>query len=348
MAYRHTLEPFTISVYMPPRLIKLLLRTDTGYATVRVPYVNKESKEFYELEEFYGTAFLKHVLPDFYGFQSNVVKVKNFIELRKVNFQGLKEFDRQSVRLVLTKWQDCRSSMKLSKFIDPGEAFMRASAFKRLCELFSIQGFNATLNSALSRLRQQNSVLLLIEPAGVLLHRRPETVNTLKPLAFLSNKYYYKRPGMKTFLRRLNEEPYCSVAFYSAYDAKKLTTLFRYTRSKIAKLTEDISMYGRSHCGNALPSGKPMKDLSLIWQTSWAKKQRFEAHNTVLVDWSREATNNYASNSLLVSKFDEHALLHCPSRRGLEHLRSYLKGLLERYEYDVRVYLEERAFVPYS
>mmetsp|Transcript_8062 Transcript_8062/g.15856 ORF Transcript_8062/g.15856 Transcript_8062/m.15856 type:complete len:349 (-) Transcript_8062:388-1434(-) len=348
MACRHNLDPFSVSAFMPPRIIKFLFKTDTGFGSVQVPYFSVDTKEFTGLEDFYGTAFLKHVVPDFYGFQSNVVKVKEFIETRQVNFEGLREFDKQSVRLLLTKWQDSGSSLKLRRFIDPKEAFKRAAAFSRLCDLFSIQGFKGCTNSALSRLRQRNSVLILIEPAGILLHRRPDTVNTMKPLTEINHKYYYKRPGTKAFLRRMQEEPYCQVGFYSSYETSKLDTLFKNTKPKLRRLTENFMMFGRRHCSKALSNGKPMKDLSRIWQTSWARKHRFEAHNTVHLDWSCEATREYASNVLLASKFDEHALLHCPSRRGLEHLRTYLKGMLERYEFDVRVYLQEKSFVPYS
>jgi hypothetical protein len=333
---------------MAPRLIKFIFKTNSGCTTVRVPYFSADSSEFAGLEEFYGSAFLKHVLPDFYDFKSNVVKVKEFIETRFVNFEGLSEFDHQSVRLLLTKWQDSSAALKLSKYNDPREAFRRAAAFKSLCELNMIQGFNAPVSSALSRLRQRNCVLVLIEPGGILLHRRSEPVDTLKPLTRIQSKFYYMRPGAKALLRSLRDESQCCIAFYSAYEANKLTQLFKRTRPRLARLTEDFSFFGRRHCGKSLQSGKPRKDLSRIWSTSFAKKRHFGAHNTVLVDWNCEVTRDYSANVLLVPRFDEHGLLNCPSRRALEHLRSYLKGLLAKYEYDVRSYMDETPFVPYS
>lgn len=347
MACKFDLEPFTVSSYMAPVLIKFIIKTSTSLGTIRVPYVSPDSREFAGLEEFYGVGFMQHVLPEFYGYSANIIKIKEFIQTRYVDFTELKDIDLHSVRLLMTIWQDGSASFKLGKYSDPQKAFEQAAAAKRLCDLFSIPNFNCTVNSALSRLRDRNSVLLLIEPAGVLIQRQPDPLRGLRFFAKFNHKFYYKRPGTKTFLRKLQAEPNCSLAFYSTYEASRLTNLFKHTGPRFAKLTEDTAIFGRRHCTKQ-SDGKHIKDLRKIWQTSWARKQRFGAHNTVLVDWNIEVDPENSSNNLYIAKFNESELQDPVAPRHLDDILLYLKDMLKRYEYDVRVFLKQVPYISSS
>jgi hypothetical protein len=342
---KQTLTPgFVINTLTPITCIKFLIKLSKSSFSLAVPAFIKESVEFNQLEEVLGKVLLIHLLPDYYGYKDNILKLNGSLQVRTVDFSNYPEITATFIAIVLGYWADFSMILKHRKDASKRRLFKDYSEVQKGMEVIPVPGFEQRIEYGLNSTRTEQSILVLIEPSGTLFYRSEEKIDTPNtscqlPAYKSGSRFYYTRPGAKKFIQKLSEIPRITVGFYSRLNSHNLSKFFKYIRLS----TDSYKVFSQKYCTSPSP-GLKSKDLTRIWQTGWSRKQGFCKHNTVLVESCLEKAS-WHSNLILMTSYNIHRLKHCPSKRCLKNLLQYLTQLANESNYDVREFLSKNPFL---
>lgn len=292
------------------------------------------------LEEFYGQIFLLHVVPEKYGYQSNVIRQKGPLQVRFIDFSPY-PITRTFLKLIFSFWRDLSSSI---------QPFPSASAFQELSALWDcfivlpVPGLESRVQETLESVRKGQAVLVLMEPNGTLFYRSEEEVQAGSREVHwdwnIGKRYYYLRPGSRKCLEKLQSHPRCLLYFYTSLSNPTCEALF-------PLLSPSVPYFSANYCDKHLPDS-PQKQLSRVWKTSFSISQGFGPHNTVLVESQYERCGSIRQGLVLMPPYTKHELVNCQSKVPLQHLYAYLADLLTCSNYDLTDYMDSHPFTAYT
>lgn len=341
MSKRFLASSFEVSLSPCITCYKLLIRLNQGVYKDFVRAYEWESAAMERLEGYYGLIFMLHVVPEKYGYQSNVIRQKGAVQVRYIDLSPF-PITRTFLKLILSFWRDLSSSLQLCS--------SSLSAFEELSGLWDcflaipVPGLETVVKEALEKVRKEQAVLVLIEPNGTLFYRSEEEVQAGSREVhwewYMHGRYYYLRPGVKRFLDKLQAHPRCVLYFYTSLSNPTCSDLF-------PRLDDSISYFSADYCDKQVPDC-PQKQLSRIWKTSFSIGQGFGVRNTVLVESQYERCGSVKQGLVLMPPYDRHQLVNCQSKVPLQHLYTYLAELLSNSNYDLCAHMEAHPFTSYT
>lgn len=341
MCRRFRSSGFEVSLCTHITTYKLLFKLSRGVYKDYVRAFSWESKEFTDLEEYYGSIFMLHVLPEKYGFHSNVLREKGPIQVRFIDFSPF-PIEKMFLKLALAYWRNTNFDLKGNS--SSVSAFQELSLLIDSFQAIPIPGFEPVVKETLGQVRKDQAVLVLLEPNGVLFCRSEEEVKIGNKEGkwdwFIGGKYYYLRPDTQRFLEKLQAHPRCLLGFYSSLSQTTCAAVF-------PLFAPSVSFYSSQYCDRRVPY-RPQKELRRIWRTSFALSQGMEERNTVLVESEYERCEGVKQGLVLVPAYGRHEVVSCRSKVPLQHLCGYLLDVLTHSNYDVRAYMDSHPFTAYT
>lgn len=341
MARRFLSSSFEVSLCPSISCYKLQIRLSHGVYKDYVRAYSWGSGEMDRLEEYYGQIFLLHIVPEKYGYQSNVVRQKGPLQVRFVDFSPY-PITHTCLKLIFSFWRD--SSSSLHPFSSSVSAFHELSVLWDCFLAMPVPGLEPKVKETLESVRKEQAVLVLIEPNGTLFYRSDEEVQAGSREVHwdwnVGKRYYYLRPGARKCLEKLQLHPRCLLYFYTSLSNHTCEALF-------PLLNESIPYFSANYCDTKSPDS-PQKQLSRVWQTSFSIAQGFGPRNSLLVESQYERCGSVKQGLVLMPPYTKHELVTCQSKVPLQHLYAYLADLLSHSNYDLTGYMDSHPFTAYT
>lgn len=185
--------------------------------------------------------------------------------------------------------------------------------------------------------------LLLADVNGTLCHRtNKQDISRVTPDIETRHNYIYRRPGVKSFVRWMNSNPYVDLCVSTSILEKNAIPLLE------ELLPEDFQNLGwlfHSEYTKTDPMGKhawsTVRDMDKIWHSSFCA-YHYDPSNTIILDNDVDKCRDHSRNLIRIPPFINEDGLQ--NEYVLDQLGEYLDRLGRSQPADARQYLTEYPF----